>query len=215
MRILDRLVAFTFLRLFLVSILATPPLFILGDVTENLDRYLDRGLTGAQVAAAYLWQLPLYVQWSFPIAGLIAAVFTVHNMTLHREVVAAKAGGVSFHRLFLPVLVGGALAVFFLLLISLSEHLGFASAYTIAAGACVALLGHYVRHMLRSARLGAAFGAALALLYGLLYVLLRSEDHALIMGSLLVFASLAVAMIATRKVDWYAVGNPAPGGKAA
>ena len=107
MRILDRLVAATFVRLFFLSILATPPLFILGDLTENLDRYLDRGLTGAQVALAYFWMLPLYIQWSFPIAALVAAVFTIHNMTLHHEVVAAKAGGISFHRLFRPVLVGG------------------------------------------------------------------------------------------------------------
>ena len=107
MRILDRLVARTFFRIFVLSIFATPPLFILADVTENLDRYLDRGLTGAQVVAAYAWMLPLYIQWSFPIAALVAAVFTVHNMTLHHEVVAAKAGGISFHRLILPVLVGG------------------------------------------------------------------------------------------------------------
>ena len=50
--------------------------------------------------------------------------------------------------------------------------------------------------------------ALLAALYGLLYVLLRSEDHALLMGSLLVFACLAAAMIATRRVDWYALGAP-------
>ena len=112
-------------------------------------------------------------------------------------------------------LVGCALAVFFLLLISLSEHLGFVVAYAIATGACVALLGYYIRHVLQSARLGAAFAGALALLYGLLYVLLRSEDHALLMGSLLVFACLAAAMIATRKVDWYAVGGPASSGKPA
>ena len=43
MRLLDRLVLGTFLRLFVISLLATPPLFVLGDVTENLDRYLDRG----------------------------------------------------------------------------------------------------------------------------------------------------------------------------
>ena len=72
MRILDRLVARTFFRIFVLSIFATPPLFILADVTENLDRYLDRGLTGAQVVAAYAWMLPLYIQWSFPIAALVA-----------------------------------------------------------------------------------------------------------------------------------------------
>ena len=119
MRLLDRLVLWTFLRLFLVALLATPPLFVLADITENLDRYLDRGLTSAQVALAYLWMMPLYVQWSFPIAALIAAVFTVHNMTMHREVVAAKAGGISFHRLTLPVLGGG--AVLTLVALGLSE----------------------------------------------------------------------------------------------
>jgi lipopolysaccharide export system permease protein len=119
MRLLDRMVLGSFLRLFLVAILATPPLFILGDVTENLDRYLDRGLTGTQVAIAYFWQLPLYMQWSFPVAALIAAVFTVHNMTQHREIVAAKAGGISFHRLILPLLVGG--AVLMVVALGLSE----------------------------------------------------------------------------------------------
>jgi inner membrane protein len=113
-------------------------------------------------------------------------------------------------------LVGFALAVFFLLLISLSEHLGFAAAYAIAAACCVALIGYYVAYVLKSARRGALFGVALSALYGLLYVLLRVEDHALLMGSLLVFACVAAAMIATRRVDWYALaetpsvpGNPA------
>lgn len=107
MKILDRLVGGTFLRLFTLSILATPPLFILGDLTERLDDYLDTGLTVAQVAHGYLFNIAEYLVWSFPIAGLIAAVFTVHGMTAHREVVAAKAGGVSFHRLVAPILVLG------------------------------------------------------------------------------------------------------------
>ncbi|MEJ2540160.1 MAG: LptF/LptG family permease [Gemmatimonadota bacterium] len=108
MSLLDRFVAGTFLRLFVLSILATPPLFILGDLTDNLDDYLDRGLSMAEVAQGFLFKFPQFFTWSFPIAGLIAGVFTVHGMTVHREVVAAKAGGVSFHRLFLPVFLLGA-----------------------------------------------------------------------------------------------------------
>ena len=108
MRILDRLVLGQFFRLFLISILATPPLFILGELTEELDRYVDLGVSGAEVARGYLFRLPEYFVWSFPIAGLIAAIFTVHTMTVHREIVAAKAGGVSFHRLVLPILLAGA-----------------------------------------------------------------------------------------------------------
>lgn len=106
-RILDRLVARTFLKLFLIFLAASPPLFILGDITENLDTYLDRGLSRAEVAKAYFFQLPLFIQWSFPIAALVAAVFTIHSMTTHREIVAAKAGGISFHRVARPVLVMG------------------------------------------------------------------------------------------------------------
>ncbi|MFY9314271.1 MAG: cell envelope integrity protein CreD [Burkholderiales bacterium] len=110
-------------------------------------------------------------------------------------------------------LVGFALAVFFLLLISLSEHLGFAAAYAIAAACCVALIAYYVGHVLRSARRGALFAVALSSLYGLLYVILRMEDHALLMGSVLVFACIASAMVATRRVDWYALaGGPSAAG---
>lgn len=106
-RILDRLVAWTFLKLFGLFLLASPVLFILGDLTENLDTYIDRGLTGTEVARSYVFQLPQFIQWSFPIAALIAAVFAVHTMTTHREIVAAKAGGISFHRLILPLVVVG------------------------------------------------------------------------------------------------------------
>lgn len=109
MRLLDRLVFGQFLRLFILSILATPPLFVLGELTEDLDRYVDQGIPTLQVAYGYLYRVPEYVVWSFPIAALIAAVFTIHSMTVHREIVAAKAGGISFHRLILPV---GVMAVF-------------------------------------------------------------------------------------------------------
>lgn len=102
--------------------------------------------------------------------------------------------------------VGIALALFFLLLISLSEHLGFATAYAIAATACVALIGYYLAHVLRNAGHAATFAGALGTLYGLLYALLRVEDHALLLGSLLVFACVAGAMVATRRVDWYRLG---------
>jgi inner membrane protein len=102
-------------------------------------------------------------------------------------------------------LVGVALALFFLLLISLSEHIGFLRAYAAATAACAGLIGYYVAHVLQSLRRGAAFALALACLYALLYVILRSEDHALLMGSMLVFVALAATMVATRRLDWYAL----------
>ena len=107
MRILDRLVLWTFLRLFVMVLAACPPLFVIGDIAENLDDYIDRGLSRSDVALSYLYQLPLFIQWAFPIAALIAAVFTVYSMTTHREIVAAKSGGISFHRLIAPIILGG------------------------------------------------------------------------------------------------------------
>jgi inner membrane protein len=104
-------------------------------------------------------------------------------------------------------LVGLALALFYLLLLSLSEHLPFATAYAIAAVACVSLLGVYLAAVLKSALRGLGFAAALAALYGMLYGLLRAEDYALLMGSILVFGLLAGVMLLTRKLDWYGVGK--------
>jgi len=105
MRLLDRFVGGQFLKLFVLCLLATPPLFVLGEITENLDRYVALELTFMDMARGYLFRMPEYIVWAFPIAGLIAAIFTVHSMTSHHELVAAKAGGVSFHRLVLPILV--------------------------------------------------------------------------------------------------------------
>jgi inner membrane protein len=96
-------------------------------------------------------------------------------------------------------LTGSALAVFFLLLISLSEHIRFGAAYLAASGACVALLTWYLRHLLA--------GVLFAVLYGALYLLLQSEDHSLLLGSLLVFGMLAAVMLITRRLDWGALSG--------
>jgi inner membrane protein len=100
-------------------------------------------------------------------------------------------------------LVGLALAMFFLLLTALSEHIDFALAYGIATLACVGLISGYLVRVLRSASLGLGFGGALGALYAMLYVLLKAEDYSLLGGSVLLFGLLAAVMIATRRVDWY------------
>ncbi len=103
------------------------------------------------------------------------------------------------------LLVDLALSVFFLLLLSLSEHLPFERAYVLASAACALLLGFYAMSMLGRKLAGAAFGLAVALLYGLLYALLQMEQDALVIGSLMLFAALATVMGLTRKIDWYAL----------
>lgn len=103
------------------------------------------------------------------------------------------------------LLVGCAIAMFFLLLVSLSEHLAFGIAYAAASAACTLLLGFYGRFVLHSLRGGLLFGTAVALLYASLYGLLMLEQSALVLGSLGLFAVLAVVMAATRRIDWYAL----------
>jgi lipopolysaccharide export LptBFGC system permease protein LptF len=108
MRTLDRLVLGTFLKLFVTFALGAPILFVLGDVTDKLDNYLALGVTWSEAAQAYLFMYPRFIYWSFPIAAMIAAVFTVHGMTTNREILAAKAGGISFRRLTFPLFLLGA-----------------------------------------------------------------------------------------------------------
>jgi inner membrane protein len=103
------------------------------------------------------------------------------------------------------LMIGAALLIFFLLLLALSERLGFGMAYAIAASACVLLIGGYSINLLRSRGLALAFTVGLGALYGALYVILLSEQNALLMGSLLIFALLAAVMLGTRKVDWHAL----------
>jgi inner membrane protein len=101
--------------------------------------------------------------------------------------------------------VGSALSIFFLLLLSLSEHLSFGHSYAMASAACVALLGFYGHYLLGGARAGALFATGIAGLYGALYLLLQMEQTSLVIGSLLLFVVLASVMVMTRRVDWYAL----------
>ena len=99
-------------------------------------------------------------------------------------------------------LVGGALCLFYLLLLSISEHAPFAAAYAIGSIATIALISSYSAAILRSRLRVLGLAGFLALLYGYLYVLLQLEDWALLMGSIGLFLILALVMYTTRRVDW-------------
>jgi inner membrane protein len=105
------------------------------------------------------------------------------------------------------LMVGMALALFYLLLLALSEHLTFDVAYATSAGALVTLITVYLTGVLRRLGLALGAGAGLATLYAMLYWILRSEDYSLLMGSLLLFGVLAILMIATRRIDWSTVAR--------
>lgn len=111
------------------------------------------------------------------------------------------------------LLVGMAMAVFFLLLISLSEHLAFLLSYLLSGVACVALLAAYLLGVLKNRKSALSFSAGIGLLYTVLYTVLygvlQSEDNALLMGALIMFSALAAVMLLTRNMNWYALNSPA------
>ena len=99
--------------------------------------------------------------------------------------------------------VGFAMSIFYLLLLSLSEHVGFDRAYAVAAGATIGLVTWYWSGIVKGLGQGSLMGSALVTLYGFLYLLLRLEDYALLAGSVGLFIILAALMFMTRTVNWY------------
>ncbi len=130
--------------------------------------------------------------------GMLFVVFTFMAVGLVEVLARRRVHPVQY------TLVGLALCLFFLLLLSLSEHVSFDIAYAAAGGACAGVLAVYGAFMLGSRWGGAGFGAGVAALYGMLYVLLQQEQRALVIGSIALFAALAAVMWLTRRVDWYA-----------
>ncbi len=107
------------------------------------------------------------------------------------------------------LLIGGAQVVFYLLLLSLSEQIGFDLAYSAAAASTVMLISFYAWSSLKSAMRGLVVFAVLSVLYALLFLLLKQEDYALVIGASAAFAAIAVTMYVTRNVDWYRSGQKA------
>lgn len=108
------------------------------------------------------------------------------------------------------VLFGLALVLFYVLLLSLAEHIGFDPAYGIASLATTTLTAVYVGMALRSAVRGSLLFAILAVAYGIIYMLLRMEDYALLIGSIAIFIALAILMFTTLRTDWSASQAAAP-----
>lgn len=103
---------------------------------------------------------------------------------------------------FQYVMIGLALVMFYTLLISISEHSSFLKAYLIAASAVLLLITTYSRFILKGWKFPALIASSLAALYGFIYVIIQLENYALLVGSIGLFAILAIVMFASRKIDW-------------
>jgi inner membrane protein len=102
------------------------------------------------------------------------------------------------------LLVGMALATFYVVLLALSEQIGFGAAYAIAAAAVVLIIGGYAAAVLRARRAGWLLGGVVALTYAMLYGLIAAEQYALLVGALVLLVTVALLMYLTRRIDWYA-----------
>ncbi len=105
------------------------------------------------------------------------------------------------------LLIGSALALFYLLLLSLAEQIGFFAAYVTATVMISLLVTLYSAFVLRSKHRAVPIAIMLVALYGYLYFVLQLEDYALVFGSLLLFILLGAAMYLTRNIDWYVLGK--------
>lgn len=101
------------------------------------------------------------------------------------------------------LLLGAGMCVFYLLELSLAEHIGFVTAYIIASAAVVGLIGVYSAVVLKSRQKASIVALIMAILYGYLYILLRSQDYALLIGSIGLFVVIATIMYLTRKINWH------------
>jgi inner membrane protein len=108
------------------------------------------------------------------------------------------------------VVIGLALALFYLVLLTLSEHLGFGWAYLAASVLDVIMVGGYSLAVTRKPRGAAVVGGLLALLHGVLYVILSLEDYALLAGTTLLIVAMTAVMISTRRLADPAAPSPGP-----
>ena len=111
-----------------------------------------------------------------------------------------------FKKLIHPIqyaLVGFALTIFFLLLLSITEHLGFDIAYLMSSIATAGLIVGYASFILDSKKATLILALLLAGLFGYIFIILQMQDFALLAGALALFVVLAIVMMLSRKVNWY------------
>ncbi|WP_299109576.1 cell envelope integrity protein CreD [uncultured Tenacibaculum sp.] len=103
---------------------------------------------------------------------------------------------------FQYLMIGLALVMFYTLLVSISEHSDFLKAYGISSIAVIGLITLYAKNILKSNKFMLLVGGALSVLYAFIFIIIQLESYALLVGSVGLFAILAVVMYVSRKIDW-------------
>lgn len=129
------------------------------------------------------------VKYGVLFIGLTFLAFLVFEMGLGARLHPVQYG-----------IVGLSMVVFYLVLLSLSEHLAFLTSYLSASGCIALMVSCYVGFALRNVKEGIGIGVLLVALYTLLYTILQMEDYALLMGTALVLVMLAALMVVSRNL---------------
>jgi lipopolysaccharide export system permease protein len=117
-RPLDRYVFTEFWKIFTTTALGFPVLVSVIDLTDQLDKYLNRNVPIGDIALSYVYFLPDSMFMVLPAAVLFGTVFSIGSLTRHQEITAAKASGISFYRMIMPIVFGAVLATMIGLVIS-------------------------------------------------------------------------------------------------
>jgi inner membrane protein len=113
---------------------------------------------------------------------------------------------VLMHQILHPIhyaLIGLGLIVFYILLLSLSEYVGFDVAYFLASLSVILLITLYSMALVTKKRVSLIVGGIITLLYVFLYIVLQLEDFALLIGSIGLMVILSLVMFLTRRINWF------------
>lgn len=172
-------------------------------VARGFPNYWLNRSVGADSVQASLATVAFYVPVDYYVKseravkyGILFIVFTFTAYFLFEVLLNLRLHAANY------LLVGLALLLFYVLLMSMSEHFGFLAAYLLSSTGTIGLISLYSAAVLRSWKRSGVIATFLFVLYALLYALLRSEDYALLLGSLALFAGLAAVMYFTRELDW-------------
>jgi inner membrane protein len=183
-----------------------PGLFVQGLVTERMNRAVEAaarigGASGDMTVDPYR-SVDRSLKYILLFEGLVFLTYFTFEVTGAKRVHPAQY-----------VLVGIAQIIFYLLLLSITEKVGFDLGFLIAGGATVALLSINARWVFASWKQGVRAFAIFLPLYALIYILLRLKDYALLVGAVASFAAVAAAMYFTRDIDWYGSAVNRGGGR--
>lgn len=165
------------------------------DDNKNADLDFDFGISLLQPTDQYA-KTERCAKYAILFIGLTFGLFFIVEITRRKPVHPIQY-----------ILVGLALAIFYTLLLSISEFIHFDVAYLISATAVVTMITLYSRQLFKSNRSSSLTAGILAMLYAFIFVLIRLEDTALLVGSIGLFIVLGIVMYSSRKIDWYGAGT--------